>query len=53
MTDMLYCAKNRHIVSHSAFDADAIWLVERAEQAIGSLPIGAQYCVWSHKIAAA
>jgi len=28
-------------------------LVERAEQAIGWLPVGAQYCVWSRKIAAA
>jgi ubiquinone/menaquinone biosynthesis C-methylase UbiE len=28
-------------------------LVERAEQVIGWLPAGAQYCVWSRKIAAA
>jgi ubiquinone/menaquinone biosynthesis C-methylase UbiE len=28
-------------------------LVERAEQAIGWLPMGAQYCVWSQKIVAA
>ncbi len=28
-------------------------LVERAEQSIGWLPVGAQYCVWSWKLAAA
>jgi SAM-dependent methyltransferase len=43
------CARRRYI----GFLPFRHRLVERAEQAIGWLPAGAQYCVWSRKAAAA